>query len=348
MKTVFVGLSFLLALVGFSQSSLTVFNNGGQKFFLIMNGIKQNSVAQTNVVVSGIKNGGYSVKLIFEDGKTKDIDKKFYLESPQDVTTQVQFKKGVGKLQMVSMVAASGTAPANETPSNQGNGGVNIQFNDPSNQQNLNMNININGIDPNAPNMNVNMNVNGTNAGTTRPGANTNVNGGTTSNSSTQQTTTNGANVNIQGGTVQNSSNTTITTTTTTTNTSTSVNGKTNGNSSTTNNVNANSSNAGGFSNGRMVCAKTLTNAETLKSELNTYNFEDDRVDALKIALKTKCLYAADAVKLLDLFTFDANQLEVAKFLSDHLVDYDNASSLATKFGFDATKMEYMQYIGRD
>jgi hypothetical protein len=85
-----------------------------------------------------------------------------------------------------------------------------------------------------------------------------------------------------------------------------------------------------------------------LKSELNTYNFEDDRVDALKIALKTKCLYAADAVKLLDLFTFDANQLEVAKFLSDHLVDYDNASSLATKFGLDATKMEYMQYIGRD
>ena len=34
-----------------------------------MNGIKQNSVAQTNVVVSSIKNGGYSVKLIFEDGK---------------------------------------------------------------------------------------------------------------------------------------------------------------------------------------------------------------------------------------------------------------------------------------
>jgi len=428
MKTVFVGLSILLALVGYSQSSLTVFNNGGQKFFLIMNGIKQNSVAQTNVVVSGIKKGGYSVKLIFEDGKTKDIDKNFFLDSPQDVTTKVAFKKGVGKLQLVSMVAASGTAPAgsvtyrpdntavysdavtttttttttqtvttesssissgnsngnngngngsvgiqivtptpvpNETPTNQGNGGVNIQFNDPNQQQNLNMNIDINGVDPNAPNMNVNMNVNGTNT-------NTNVNAGTTTNTSTQQTTTNGGNVNvnvsgngvnpnvnttvpgtttnvnINGGTVQNSSNSTVTTTTTTTNTTTTtVNGSTSTNNITTS-TNAGGTNNGGTSNGRMVCSKTLTNVETLKTELNGYSFEDDRVDALKISLKNKCLYAADAVKVMDLFTFDANQLEVAKFLSDHLLDYDNASSLAAKFSFDSSKMEYMEYVGRE
>lgn len=428
MKAVFFSLSILFAIVGYSQSSLTVFNNGGQKFFLIMNGIKQNSVAQTNVVVSGIKNGGYSVKLIFEDGKTKDIDKNFFLDAPQDITTKVTFKNGVGKIQMVSMVAATGTVPAgsvtyrpdntavysdavtttttttqtvttesssissgntngnngngngsvgiqivtptpvpNETPTNHGNGGVNIQFNDPNQQQNLNMNIDINGVDPNAPNMNVNMNVNGTNSGTTRPGSNNNVNVGTTTNTSTQQTTTNGGNVNVNvsgngvnpnvnttvpgtatnvnvnGGTVQNSSNSTVTTTTTTTNTTTTtVNGTTNTNNVTT------TTNAGGTSNGRMVCSKTLTNVETLKTELNGYSFEDDRVDALKISLKNKCLYAADAVKVMDLFTFDANQLEVAKFLSDHLLDYDNASSLAAKFAFDSSKMEYMEYIGRD
>jgi hypothetical protein len=97
-----------------------------------------------------------------------------------------------------------------------------------------------------------------------------------------------------------------------------------------------------------MVCSKTLNNVETLKTELKGYSFEDDRVGALKISLKNKCLYAADAVKLMDLFTFDANQLEVAKFLSDHLLDYDNAPSIAAKFTFDSTKMEYMEYIGRD
>jgi hypothetical protein len=145
----------------------------------------------------------------------------------------------------------------------------------------------------------------------------------------------------VNGGTVtQNSSNSTITTTTTTTNASTTVNGRTNA-SNGTNTV-------GGTSNGRMVCSKTLSNVETLKTELNGYSFEDDRVGALKISLKNKCLYAADAVQLMDLFTFDANQLEVAKFLSDHLLDYDNASSLAAKFAFDSSKMEYMEYVGRD
>jgi hypothetical protein len=442
--SLFFGFLFLsLSLV--AQSNLTVFNNGGQKFYLIMNGIKQNSVAQTNVVVSGIKNGGYSVKLIFEDGKTKDIDKNFFLDTPQDVTTRVVFKKGVGKLQLVSMEPVAGTVAAGSvtyrpdntavfsdavttttttttqtvstesstvggnttngngngsvgiqftattpttttpntntpvTPSNDGNGSVNISVTDPVNGENINMNVNMdmNGavVDPNAQNVNMNMNVNVSgngnqqNTSTTRPGANANVNVGTTTNSTTQQTTTNGANVNVNakgngvnpsvnatvpgattnvtvnGGTVtQNSSNTTITTTTTTTtNASTTVNGTTNVNngSNTTNTV-------GGTSNGRMVCSKTLSNVETLKTELNGYSFEDDRVGALKISLKNKCLYAADAVQILDLFTFDANQLEVAKFLSDHLVDYDNASSLAAKFAFDSSKMEYMEYVGRD
>ncbi len=397
MKTVLFSLSLLLAVVGYSQSSLTVFNNGGQKFYLIMNGIKQNSVAQTNVVVSGIKNGGYSVKLIFDDGKTKDIDKNFLLDSPKDVTTKVAFKKGVGKLQLVSMVPAAGTVTEgsvtyrpdnsaafsdavttttttqtvttetstistgnsngnngngngsvgiqivtptpvpNETPTNHGNGGVNIQFNDPNQQQNLN--IDINGVDPNAPNMNVNMNVNGTNTGTTRPGGNTNVN------STVPGTTTN---VNVNGGTVQNSTNSSVTTTTTTTNTTTTtVNGSTNTNNVTTT-TNAGGTNNGGISNGRMVCPTTLTSVETLTTELKGYSFENDRVNALKISMKNKCLYATDAVKVMDLFTFDANQLEVAKFLSDHLLDYGNASSLAAKFTFDSTKMEYMEYVGRE
>ncbi len=109
--SIFFGILFL-TLSFFAQSNLTVFNNGGQKFYLIMNGIKQNSVAQTNVVVSNIKDGGYSVKLIFEDGKTKDIDKNFFLDSPQDITTRVIFKKGVGKLQLVSMVPTTGTVAA--------------------------------------------------------------------------------------------------------------------------------------------------------------------------------------------------------------------------------------------
>jgi len=109
MKQLFTLLFFAFGGFLFAQSNFTVFNNGGQQFYVILNGIKQNSVPQTNVSVSGVKNGGYSVKLIFADGKTPDIDKNFMIDSPMDITTRITFKKGKGRLQLVSMEPTHGT-----------------------------------------------------------------------------------------------------------------------------------------------------------------------------------------------------------------------------------------------
>jgi len=113
MKSIFLFFSLSACLIATSQSNLLIFNNSGQRFYVILNGIKQNSMAQTNVSVSGIKDGGYSVKLIFEDGKTPDIDKNFFIDEPSDITTKVVFKKGKGKLQLVSMLPTSGTIQSN-------------------------------------------------------------------------------------------------------------------------------------------------------------------------------------------------------------------------------------------
>jgi len=109
MKQLFTFLFCAFGGILFAQSNFTVFNNDGQQFYLILNGIKQNSVPQTNVSVSGVKNGGYSVKVIFADGKTPDINKNFMIDSPMDITTRVVFKKGQGKLQLVSMEPTAGT-----------------------------------------------------------------------------------------------------------------------------------------------------------------------------------------------------------------------------------------------
>jgi hypothetical protein len=78
---------------------------------------------------------------------------------------------------------------------------------------------------------------------------------------------------------------------------------------------------------------------------LKLQSFEDDRVDALKLALVNTCLYAADAEKIMDLFTFDANQLIAAKLLFDRLLDKDKASTLTKHITFDSTKMEFRNYI---
>ena len=337
----------------FAQSNFTVFNNGGQKFFLIMNGIKQNSLAQTNVEVSGVKNGGYSVKLIFEDGKTGDIDKNFFIESASDINTKIVFKKGKGKLQLVSMVPTvsaqsssdvvifrpdnnavySDTPVITERPSDRpvitetittqtitqstGNGNAGIQINvsgtegqtpnnaTPNGTQGGNGSIGISIADP-ISGENINMNVG------------VNINGGTTTNGQT--------NIN------QNSSTTTITTITSS-NTSTNATP-----ANTTPNPIAPAATVSG-------CKNTLTNSTVFIEDLKLQSFEDDRVDALKLALVNTCLYSVDAEKIMDLFTFDANQLSAAKLLFDRLLDKDKASSLTKHITFDSTKMEFRNYI---
>jgi hypothetical protein len=98
----------LTALFSFSQSNLTIFSNDGKQFYAIMNGIKQNSLPKTNVYISGIKNGNYAVKIIFADGVTADIDKNVMITEPSDITTKITFKKGKGKLQLMSLEPTHG------------------------------------------------------------------------------------------------------------------------------------------------------------------------------------------------------------------------------------------------
>lgn len=116
MKIFTLAIVLLLAISGFAQSySLTVFNNSGQQFFVIMNGIKQNSLPLTNVKVAGLTEGSYEVKLIFADGKTADINKKIYLAEPGDYLARVTFKKGKGKLQYFGTTGGGSQAPGGAT-----------------------------------------------------------------------------------------------------------------------------------------------------------------------------------------------------------------------------------------
>ena len=340
----------------FGQSNFTVFNNNGQAFYVILNGVKQNSLPQTNVVVSGLVNSAYSVKLIFSDGKTADIDKNFFIDSPSDITTRIVFKKGKGKLQLISQIptvgASTGETVINYRPDNNasfsdgsvgigfvgnsttttvvtetttqqsGNGSVNIQaIPTPTNSSNGNVGIQMNIVDSTSgQNMGVNMSIN-INGQVIDPNAQINTN------------VVVPANVTISGNAPANTNSSTVITTTTTTTTNS---------SNSSNNVVTNTSSP---TNSNVNCSKTLNNTAVFIEELKDQSFEDDRVEALQLALVNMCLYAADAEKIMPLFTFDANQLTVAKFMSDRLVDKENASSLAKHFSFDSTKMEYRKYI---
>ena len=56
-----------------SGSNLTVFSEDGSKFYLILNGIRQNDVAQTNIKVSDLSLPSYQARILFIQEKTDRI-----------------------------------------------------------------------------------------------------------------------------------------------------------------------------------------------------------------------------------------------------------------------------------
>lgn len=67
----------IIACTVFAQSSnLVVFNEEGNPFYLILNGIRQNTEPQTNVKVMGLTNAFYNAKVLYADQMLGELDKK--------------------------------------------------------------------------------------------------------------------------------------------------------------------------------------------------------------------------------------------------------------------------------
>ncbi len=79
MRLFFSALLFLCCTAARAQfapeSTLTVFSESGEKFFLILNGERQNDVAQTNVRVEALTQPHYNAVVIFENKRLPQINK---------------------------------------------------------------------------------------------------------------------------------------------------------------------------------------------------------------------------------------------------------------------------------
>ncbi|MDP4596479.1 MAG: DUF4476 domain-containing protein [Crocinitomicaceae bacterium] len=364
MKTPILLLLLFLSSALFAQSNLSIFNNNGQSFYVVLNGIRQNSKPETNVQVGQIKNGSYAVKVIFADGKTPDIDKNFLIDAPYDITARIIFKKGKGKLQLMGQEPTHGviqeavvyrptdaatysdavvviTPPVQTSTTIQTTPVQNtttIQTTGTGNTTGINMNVNIQET-PNTTTQTLNTTTTTTTTTGTIPDENVNLN---------MNLSVGGVSVNLNA----NASGTGLGTGATITETSSSSS------STTTTQVVQNQQNQQNAQqqqviaqvqqaplSSRVNCTKTMNRLEAFKAELQDQSFEEDRLEALQLELKSTCLTSAQAEQLIDLFTFDENRLEVAKYLSDRLTDRDNAGALAKKLTFDSNKMEYRRYI---
>ena len=105
-------------------NNLIVFDQQGEKFWAILNGVKQNADPQTNVKVTGLNATTYKLKLIFQDTGKGAIDKTVFFQNmgTEETMNVVTKNNGERVLRYVSAVPLAQAAPPdpNQTVINYG------------------------------------------------------------------------------------------------------------------------------------------------------------------------------------------------------------------------------------
>lgn len=332
-------LSLIIMKSVYSQNNnLVIYSQDGLKFTVILNGIRQNAIPQTNVKVTGLNAPNYQVKLIFEN-KMPDLDKNTYLTNGAETTKNTEYtyaivnNKGKYKLKPKSIAPFEETAPAVAAA-----------------DQTV---VTYSPVDAVAVNTNAT-------ADNTTIGATTTTTTSTTTN--TVGTTTNGASVgmNVNGvglgininitdpsGTGTTNSNTTTTYTTTTTTTGGSMNAETTGGTSSATNVST--TNSGyvlpGY-NGVYGCSAPMGDSDfaDAKKSIAAKGFDDSRLTIAKQIIGSNCLLCSQIKELMELMSFEATKLDLAKFAWHHNLDKGNYYKLNDAFTFESSIDELNQY----
>jgi hypothetical protein len=220
MKKILLMATLFASWAGYAQNNLVVFSENGEKFFLLVNGIKQNITPETNVKVTDLIHPQYKVKVMFEEKAKGVIDQTVYMMDGGEPVKNHEFvynvkmtKKGEYKIRPMSMVAIS------ESKADPSQTVVHYSTSEPTTNTSGNTNVNVDGTS------NVSTNVS-TNVHVTETSSQTQVSNGA-GNGANVGVNINGMGVNISindnmGGMNQNSS-TTVTSQTITSSSSMSV-----------------------------------------------------------------------------------------------------------------------------
>ncbi len=308
-------LSFILK--ADAQFNCVFFSEDGEKFWVVINAVKQNPDPQTNVKVSGLNATMYKCKIIFENNNLPDIDKSIGFTDPGEYTYNIKKNtKGEIVMRVMSVVPIIPNAPPapnqyvvvygspipTTTIVTQPVGGT-VQQTTTTTTTTGN------------PNDNVNMNV-GMNLGGVGVGMNVNVNDGTGMNSS-QTTTTYSQTTTTSGGYVD---------PTVTQSTVVYVPGY----------------------GGPIGCPMPMApgDFESAKSSIASKSFESTKLDIAKQIIGSNCVVAEQVKQIMQLFDFEASKLEFAKFAYGHTYDKGNYFKVNDAFEFESSVSDLNSYIG--
>jgi Domain of unknown function (DUF4476) len=289
-------------------SNLVIFSEDGYKFFLVLNGIRQNDKPETNVKVAGLTSPYYTAKIIFEDKALPPIEKKMLMvQDDRGQNLEVTYKikkdnKGVNVLRFFSQMPTSIAPPPPP--------GV----------------VTYNYTTVAAP-MNTTTVV--TPVGTTTTTTTTTMGTGTNVNASIGGV---GVNVTVSDPLLVTGS-TTVTTSQTTTTTGTM--GTTTTTTAPTGTVGCNGAypmNPGDFN--------AAVNSITSKG------FEESKLTLAKQVSSTNCLNTDQIKKIMSLFGFEESKLDFAKYAYGRCVDRNNYFKINDAFSFESSIDDLNKYIG--
>jgi hypothetical protein len=327
MKSKLFTLLMLVSVSAFAQQqppapySAQIFAEQGERFWVIINGVKQNTDPQTNVLVQGLRAPNYKMKIIFEDNNLPELDQNLFFNDPGEYIYNIKKnKEGKYVIRYNSFVpiaqimppppgqtvivygAPVAPAPVGQTTVTTTTvpGGVVQQTTTTTTTgvpgDNISMGMNIGGVSAG-----VNINVSGMTGTTTYTETTTTTIGGNTS----MTTTTTGVPVQQQIIYVP------------------------------------------GYS-GPIGCpipmdAGAFANA---KNSIANASFESTKQDMAKNIIGNNCFTAAQVREILTLFDFESTKLEIAKFAYSRTYDRGNYFIVNDVFDFDSSRSELSKFTG--
>lgn len=313
----FLSMLMIWGSAAFAQTSnAIIFTENGEKFTVILNGLRQNEKPETNVKVEGLNANFYKMKVIFDDAALGQNNFNLNIEPGTETTFVIKKNsKNVYVLRPMSMVPMA-QAPATSTESSV------VTYN------------------PNAaPYTGGETIVQETTTTTTTSGTPT---GGGVSMGINVDETNGNFNMNVSGFDQNGAAVTTQQTTTVTTTTSTSSN--------TNSQYNAPPPPPPAYLpgyNGPIGCPVPMApgDFESMKASIASKSFEDSKMTIAKQILNSNCLLSGQVREVMGLFTYEESKLDFAKYAYGKTYDIGNYYKVNDAFTFESSIDDLNGYI---
>ena len=310
--------SVVAMLQAFAQKgNLILFAEEGERFYVVMNGVKQNTTLQTNVAVRGMPEGLYIVKIIFEDKSLGAVNDKINVMAGFERTFNIKKKKNnAGEMIYVTRLLSQNPIPVDmQEPVAEQQVVVYQPIAVPVDGATTVTQTTTTRTTNGGDNVNMNMNVGGVGMG---------------------------VNINTIGMDMGGVSSTTTTTTTRTTSSST----MTNSNYDQPVQQQPAVVYVPGY-NGPIGCPMPMSIADfqSAKASIASKSFEETKLQIAKQIVGANCCTAAQVREIMKMFSFEQSKLDFAKFAYKYTYDQKNYYKVNDAFEFESSTTELNSFI---